>query len=125
MLSAPLLVGEESIGAMKVYCERPMNYGPHDEQVLRLLAAQAAILLANTQSLHAARRLSRQLTDALTSRDAIAQATGVLLAQGAGSPQEAFATLAATARQSDRPVEDVARALLTAVTARHSGPAAG
>ncbi|MDP9431008.1 MAG: GAF and ANTAR domain-containing protein [Actinomycetota bacterium] len=125
VLSAPLLMGEESIGAMKVYCERPMNYGPHDEQVLRLLAAQAAILLANTQSLHAARRLSRQLTDALTSRDAIAQATGVLLAQGAGSPQEAFATLAATARQSDRPVEDVARALLAAVTARHSGPAAG
>src|SRR3954462_11485805 len=37
VLSAPLLVGEESIGAMKVYCERPMNYGPHDEQVMRLL----------------------------------------------------------------------------------------
>jgi GAF domain-containing protein len=31
VLSAPLLVGEESIGAMKVYCERPHNYGPHDE----------------------------------------------------------------------------------------------
>ena len=28
VLSAPLLVGDESIGAMKVYCERPMNYGP-------------------------------------------------------------------------------------------------
>src|SRR3712207_2381233 len=40
VVSAPLLVGEESIGAMKVYCERPMNYGPHDEHVLRLLAGQ-------------------------------------------------------------------------------------
>ncbi|MFD2091813.1 GAF and ANTAR domain-containing protein [Blastococcus deserti] len=125
VLSAPLLVGEESIGAMKVYCERPMNYGPHDEQVMHLLAAQAAILLANTQSLQQARRLSRQLTDALSIRDAIAQATGVLLARGAASRQDAFATLAATARRSDRAIDDVARALLATVTARNSGPAAG
>jgi GAF domain-containing protein len=121
VLSAPLLLGDESIGAMKVYCERPMNYGPHDEHVMRLLAAQAAILLANAQSLRQARRLSRQLTDALAGRDAIAQATGVLLGQGAASRQDAFATLAAVARQSDRPIEDVARALLAAVTARNSG----
>lgn len=120
VLSAPLLVGEESIGAMKVYCERPMNYGPHDEQVMRLLAGQAAILLANSQSLAEARRLSRQLTDALASRDAIAQATGVLLAQGAAGQEAAFATLAAAANRTGRPLEDVARALLSAVTARNS-----
>jgi GAF domain-containing protein len=124
VLSAPLLVGEESIGAMKVYCERPMNYGAHDEQVMRLLASQAAILLANTQSLAEARRLSRQLTDALTSRDAIAQATGVLLAEGAVSRQAAFAALASAARRADRPIEDVARALLALVTTRNSGSAA-
>jgi GAF domain-containing protein len=125
VLSAPLLMDDESIGAMKVYCERPMNYGPHDEHVMRLLAAQAAILLANSQSLQEARRLSRQLTDALASRDAVAQATGVLLARGAASQQHAFATLAATARESGRPLEDVARALLAAVTAGNSGPATG
>ena len=120
VLSAPLLAGEESIGAMKVYCERPMNYGPHDEHVMRLLAAQAAILLANSQSLAEARRLSRQLTEALARRDDIAQATGVLLGRGAVSRQDAFATLAATARRTDRPVQDVARALLASVTARNS-----
>jgi len=116
-------VGEESIGAMKVYCERPMNYGPHDEHVMRLLAGQAAILLANTQSLQEARRLGRQLTEALASRDAVARATGVLLAQGATSEQDAFATLAAAARQADRPVQDVARALVDAVVARNARPA--
>ena len=119
VISAPLLVGKESIGAMKVYCERPMNYGPHDEHVMRLLAGQAAILLANSQSLAEARRLSRQLTQALASRDAIARATGVLLAQGATGEQEAFATLAAAARQAGRPVQDVAHAVVAAVTARN------
>ncbi|HYO36828.1 MAG TPA: GAF domain-containing protein [Geodermatophilus sp.] len=125
VLSAPLLAGQESIGAMKVYCERSMNYGPHDEQVMRLLASQAGILLANSQSLAEARRLSRQLTDALAGRDTIARATGVLLAQGAAGEQEAFATLAAAARRAGRPVQDVARALVAAVTARNSRPAGG
>ncbi|WP_369132319.1 GAF and ANTAR domain-containing protein [Modestobacter sp. I12A-02662] len=119
VLSAPLLVGDESIGAMKVYCERPRNYGTHDEHVMRLLAAQAAILLANSQSLQEARRLSRQLTDALASRDAVARATGVLLAQGTASEEDAFAVLAAAARQGDRPVLDVARALVATVAARN------
>jgi len=120
VLSAPLLAGEESIGAMKIYCGRPMNYGPHDEQIMRLLAGQAAILLANSQSLQAARRLSRQLTEALASRDAVARATGVLLAQGAASEPGAFATLAAAARRADRPVQDVARALVAAVIDRNA-----
>ena len=121
VLSAPLLVAGESIGAMKVYCERPLNYGPRDEHVMRLLAQQAAILLANSQSLREARRLSRQLTEALASRDAIAQATGVLLARGAADRREAFTVLAAAAQRSRRPVEEVARALVAAVTARNSG----
>jgi GAF domain-containing protein len=125
VLSAPLLAGEESIGAMKVYCERPMNYGPHDEHVMRLLAGQAAILLANSQSLQAARLLSRQLTEALASRDAVARATGVLLAQGAASEQDAFAVLTAAARQAHRPVPDVARALVAAVTDRNTRPTEG
>lgn len=120
VLSAPLLAGDEPVGAMKVYCNRPMNYGAHDEHVMRLLAAQAAILLINTQSLQQARRLSRQLTEAVTSRDTIAAATGVLLARGAASRQQAFMALVAAARESGRPVEDVARALLTALAARSS-----
>jgi GAF domain-containing protein len=124
VLSTPLLMREESIGAMKVYCERPHNYGPHDEHVMRLLAAQAAILLANSQSLQEARRLSRQLTEALASRDAVAQATGVLLARGAASAQDAFATLAAAARRTGAPVLDVARALVAAVAVRNTAPPA-
>ncbi|MGK5170754.1 GAF and ANTAR domain-containing protein [Geodermatophilus sp. CPCC 205761] len=120
VLSTPLIVGAESIGAMKVYCERQQNYGPQDEHVMRLLAAQAAILLANSQSLQEARRLSRQLADALASRDAVARATGVLLARGAASEQDAFARLSDAARQAGHPVHDVARALLAAVAARNA-----
>lgn len=123
VLSTPLLAGDEPVGAMKVYCARPMTYGPHDEQVMRLLAAQAAILLTNTQSMQQARRLSRQLTEAVSSRDIIAAATGILLAQGAPTRQDAFVALAATARDSGRSVENVARSLIAAVTT-HNNPTA-
>ena len=118
VLSTPLIVAGESIGAMKVYCERTSNYGPQDEQIMLLLADQAAILLSNSQSLREARRLSRRLTEALASRDAVAQAVGVLLAQGATSAQDAFATLAAAAQRTRRPVEEIARALVSTVVAR-------
>ena len=123
-LSAPLLAAEESIGAMKVYSEQPSAYGPREEHVMRLLAAQAAILLANSQSLREARRLSRQLTEALAGRDVIAQATGVLLARGAANAREAFTSLAGAARRAHRPVEEVARALIAEVTDRPRGTAA-
>lgn len=120
VLSAPLLVAEESIGAIKVYSGQPGNYDDHDEELMRLFARQAAILLSNTQSLEEARRLSRQLTDALASRDVINQATGVLLAQGAVSQQAAFTRLSEAARRTRRPVREVAGELLAEVAARNA-----
>ncbi|TKJ29880.1 hypothetical protein A6V29_19175 [Blastococcus sp. CCUG 61487] len=118
VLSAALVAGDEAIGAIKVYSDRPDNYDAHAERVMSLFAQQAAILLANTQSLQQARRLSRQLTDALGSRDAISQATGVLMTRGAGDRHAAFTLLADIAARSGQTIEKVARELLNAVATR-------
>lgn len=123
MLSVPLLVAEESTGAIKVYSDHPGTYDRHDENLLGLFARQAAILLSNTQTLQEARRLSRQLTEALTSRDIIAQATGILLARGAASRQAAFAALTAAARRDHRSLVEVAGDLLAEVSARNADSA--
>jgi GAF domain-containing protein len=120
VLSTPLMVGEESIGALKVYSDQPAGFDDRDEQAMRLFAQQAAILLANTQSLQEARRISRSLTDALGTRDAILKATGVLLARGATDDQAAFVTLTDTAVRSGRTVAEVARELLAAMAARNA-----
>jgi len=117
VLSVALAVDDESIGAIKVYSDQPANYGEHDERVMSLFAEQAAILLANTQSLQQARRLSRQLTDALRGRDAIVRATGVLLARGAADEDAAFNALSDAARRLGQTVHEVARELLAAVIA--------
>jgi GAF domain-containing protein len=120
VLSVPLVVDDEAIGAIKVYSDRPANYDAHAERVMGLFALQAATLLANTQSLQQARHLSRQLTDALGSRDAISRATGILMARGAADRHAAFTLLADTAGRSGRTVEEVARDLLTAVGSRNA-----
>lgn len=120
VLSVPLVVDDETLGAIKVYSGQPANYDQDDERVMRLFARQAAILLANTQSLQQARRLSRQLTEALGSRDAIVRATGVLLARGAADEYAAFMELSDAARRSGLAVQTVARELLAAVVSRNA-----
>jgi GAF domain-containing protein len=124
VLSVGLVVDDENIGAIKVYSDRPANFSSPDERVMSLFAEQAAILLANTQSLQQARRLSRQLTDALVSRDAIVRATGVLLARGAADQDAAFIALTDAARRSGQPVEQLARELLAAVASGNADPSA-
>jgi GAF domain-containing protein len=117
VLSVPMVIDDESIGAIKVYSAQPANYGTSDERVMSLFGEQAAILLANTQSLQQARRLSRQLTDALRGRDVVVRATGVLLARGAADEVAAFTALTDAARRSGQTVQQLARELLAAVVA--------
>src|SRR3954467_5668663 len=124
VLSVALVVDDENIGANKVYSDQPANYGEHDEQVMSLFAEQAAILLANTQSLQQARRLSRQLTDALRGRRSISRATGVLRARGAADQDAAFVLLSDAARRSGRTVRQVAHELLAAVVAGNADSSA-
>jgi GAF domain-containing protein len=49
-LSAPLVAGDTALGAIKVYGERTAAYDTHAEHVLTLFAAQAAVLVANMQT---------------------------------------------------------------------------
>lgn len=116
VLSAPLVAGGEPLGAIKVYADRPNSYDASSEELLRLFARQAAILLANTQAVAGARQLTARLTEALRSRTLVAQACGVVMARGAADPQEAFGLLVAAAERSNLPVHEVARRLLASVT---------
>ena len=107
VLSAPLLTQDAGttqgtgLGAIKVYSGQPDVYDARAEQLLELFAQQAAILLANTQTLSDARRLSAELTQALNNRDIIGQAKGVLIAQGAANDQAAFQMLVSASQRSN------------------------
>jgi GAF domain-containing protein len=111
-LSAPLQAAGEPIGAMKVYSDRPSAFDEADEQVLVRFAAQAAIVLANMQSLDSARKLSDGLKAALSTRDVIATAKGALMVREGVDEQTAFAMLATESQHQSLKLHDVAINLL-------------
>src|SRR3712207_7831323 len=108
VLSAPLIVGDETIGAIKVYSRDVAAYDERSEHLLTLFAEQAAILLANMRSLQDAQQLSAQLKEALTSRDMIGQAKGILIAQGAADEEAAFSMLVSASQRSNVKLHEVA-----------------
>jgi GAF domain-containing protein len=79
VLSSPLMYGARSLGALKVYASVPSAFNASSQHVLELTALPAATLLANSQGSDAPQRLSAGLSDALTSRDAINAACGVIM----------------------------------------------
>lgn len=122
VLSVPLAVEGTSVGAMKVYAKRPDAYDAHAEQTLQLFAQQAAILLVNIRTLADARRLSADLRNALTDRDIVGQAKGVLMAQGAVDEQAAFTQLVSASQRSHERLAEVARQLVETVRRRNQSP---
>jgi GAF domain-containing protein len=118
VLSVPLAAGGSSIGAIKVYSDRPGEFDERAEQVLELFARQAAVLLANTLTLAGVDRTNNQLTEALQNRDLIGQAKGILLARGAADDTEATAMLITAASHSKTKLHDVARRLVASTTDR-------
>ena len=118
-LSAPLVVGDECLGAMKVYADTPGAFDAHAQRLLPLFAAQAAIMLANVQAYEKAERVSAQLRDALHSRDAISTAKGIVMARDRVNEQEAFRILVSTSSREGRKLSDVAQALVAAVQRRN------
>ena len=116
MLSSPLLAGQDCVGAIKVYSTEPGAFDARAAHVVELFARQAAVLLANMQTLADARRTSAQLTEALQTRDVIGQAKGILLARGVADDRAAFATLVAMSQHTNAKLRDVARDLVESVT---------
>lgn len=118
VLSVPLVAGDETVGAMKVYSDQPSTFGPLAERRLSLLAPQAAVLLANMLSHQAATELSEGLRLALQSRDVIATAKGILMARDGADADRAFAMLVSASRRQNVTLLDVARGIVAATVRR-------
>jgi GAF domain-containing protein len=117
-MSAPLVAGDRSLGAVKVYGRLPGAFDQHAEHLLVMFAAQAAILLANVQSVESARRLSDGLKDALRSRDVIATAKGILMARDGIAEELAFSVLMAGAQREHKTLRDAAQVVVRSTVRR-------
>ncbi len=78
-LSTALIHRGTSIGAIKVYSPLPSAFSPQDRKQLALLASPAATLLGSAQPDAAPAAISKALQDALSTRDVIHTARGILM----------------------------------------------
>ena len=118
-MSAPLVAGNVSLGAITVYADEPRTFDRHSEQLLALFAAQAAILVVNVQTHERANRSSEAMREAFRSRDVVGVAKGILMGRNSIDEDTAFARLMARAEQDGVSLVQTARGIVdTAVRRR-------
>lgn len=114
-LSVPLPVQREKVGALNVYSTRAEAF---DEEALahcEVLAAHAAVALANATSYHDAVRLAEQMQEAMRTRAVIEQAKGIVMAQRGCDAETAFSALRHASQRDNRKLREVAEELVAGV----------
>jgi GAF domain-containing protein len=93
VLSLPLLIGDQVIGAINSYARDRDAFGEHAVQLGSQFARSAAVSVYNAQLLTEARDRAGHLQRALVSRSVIDQAIGILRSRTGGSAEQAFTRL--------------------------------
>lgn len=105
LISFQLYVRDDTLGALNLYGGTGVRFGDEARLVGEVFATHAALALAGA-------RHSRQLNEALASRDAIGQAKGLLMAQQDLTGQQAFDLLVRASQESNLKLTDVATWLI-------------
>lgn len=106
--SVPLKVGGRTVGALNLY-SRSKAFDHQDEAMVGMIASPAAVALANAQAYHRIRDVVDQLNVALTSRDLIGQAKGIIMERESCSADQAFDVLRVRSQAGNQKLVDVAR----------------
>lgn len=114
-LSTSLVVGERSVGALKLYATQPHVFTDGDRATASMFAAQAAILVSSAQTFRHAGQFSEELQGLLRERDTIARATGLVMGRQNVPEDRAFSYLMSRAQGEGGGVYQAATKLLGSV----------
>lgn len=110
--SLPLTVGEQSVGAVNYYGDRPERFGEAERAYAASYTDEIDKVIRVTLRHVEQTELIGQLREALTSRATIDQAIGIVIARQHVGPDEAFALLRRASQNSNQKLRDVAAALV-------------
>jgi transcriptional regulator with GAF, ATPase, and Fis domain len=105
-MSFQLFVEQDSMGALDVYADEPNAFDDDAENIGLLLASHAAVALADTRKME-------NLDIAISSRDVIGQAKGILMERYKIGAQQAFDLLVYASQQTHRKLRDICLDLAT------------
>lgn len=126
ILSTPLVVADRPIGALNIYSSTERAFGPHDQELAALFATQASGILTEARADLTTEKVAQRLREALSGREIIAQAQGVIMGRQGTSADAAYAVLRHSSRQAGITIRQRASAIVD--NARHDdliGQAAG
>jgi transcriptional regulator with GAF, ATPase, and Fis domain len=120
VVSAPLIAGRESIGALKLYAAAPNTLDESSTTLLQLFAAPAATLLSHIQTSEAPHKMTEGLQASLYSRDVVNRACGVLMERLGLSHEGALQWLIRQARDENTALQDISASVLAGTPAHGS-----
>jgi len=111
--------GGAPLGVLTVHGGTPGAFGVPARWLTDRIAGYATVAVAGTMRTYDETTLSAGLRQALSSRSAIDQAVGIVMAERGSSPEEALAVLHAAARERGTTLNAVAARLVADVEAPH------
>ena len=106
MLAVQLYVDRDDLGALNLMSKHPDAFDDESESVALLFAAHAAVAMAAVQRID-------QLQRAVSTRDIIGQAKGILIERLGVTGDQAFRVLAHASQQENRKLHEIAAELVT------------
>ncbi|MEV0002799.1 GAF and ANTAR domain-containing protein [Micromonospora sp. NPDC050980] len=116
VISAPVDVDEQVIGAINLYTQVPEALTPSHQLTAMLLAEHAGLLLAAVRDRERASARADRLDGALLAEGVVGQAVGVIMAQRGCAAPEALDVLRTAASSLDIPLREVAERLVLTVS---------
>lgn len=117
VVSAPLMAGGASIGALKLYAAAPNMYDQASAQLLQLFAAPASTLLSHIQATEAPHRMTEGLQASLYTRDLVNRACGVLMERLGIAHEAALQLLIKQAREDHEALQSISERVLAGTLA--------
>jgi hypothetical protein len=99
---------ESPVGSLNLYAGSPNGFDDEAREVGLILAAHASVAARAVRERTALEQLGRQLHEALSSRDVIGQAKGILMERLHMTPEDAFDALRRSSQQLNSKLRDVA-----------------
>lgn len=125
-LALPLLIDGQVVGSINVYARDKDVFGEHAVRLGSAFAQAAAVSVYNTQLLVAAQQRAENLERALTSRQVIDQAIGILRSRTGGTAEDAFNRMKKISQSENTKLALVAERIVEEsvrrARSRHRGP---
>lgn len=122
-LAHPLFLGDDFVGSLNLYSGQRHGFADFDVALLELYVTAACAAIANARRHTRARDVVGQLTQALDSRAAIDQATGIVMARSGMSAERAFAMLVRQSQNTNIKLRTIAAELVAEHETGDPGPA--